>query len=341
MRPWSDKRVLLVGGPGGVGKTTLAAALGVRLASQGYKTVVLTVDPARRLAQALGLKGLHNDLQRVPMEGELHASMLDSQRYFDQVIERFAKSREQAERVIAHPLYRAATSSMGGTHEYAAMERLLEFTERAEFDRIVVDTPPTQNAVDLFSAPKRMADFMNASVLDWFRGDTKPRYLQWFQHGTKMAMKLMEKVFGSDFLTNFGSFMEDLHGMHEGFRKRNLQVMDLLRGPDSAFVLVTYPSEVRVRESETLWTTLQEERIELAAVLANRVEPTPPPIPTPCPPGAQRLLEFSHGVHGAQQEWVRALRGKMPNVPIQTILRRPHGPNDIESLSSIGGELIQ
>jgi anion-transporting ArsA/GET3 family ATPase len=175
-----------------VGKTTLAAAMALQYAIAGYRTVVLTVDPARRLAQALGFTDFTKDLQAVPLpdgaKGSLQASMLDSQRYFDRVIERFATSPAQKERVLSNPLYRAMVDGMGGTHEYAAMERLFEFSQDSSFEKIIVDTPPTQNAIDLLSAPARMADFMDNSVLKWFRAS--PRYsLSFFRQGTRLAMK--------------------------------------------------------------------------------------------------------------------------------------------------------
>ena len=154
MRPdFKEKRVFMVGGPGGVGKTTLAAALGIQLASAGFKTVVLTVDPARRLAQALGFEGFKTDLQKVDIPGvpdsTLYATMLDTQRYFDKIIHRFAKTEQQKERILNSPIYRTMVDSLGGTNEYAAMERLLEFAQDNRFEKIVVDTPPTQNAIDL------------------------------------------------------------------------------------------------------------------------------------------------------------------------------------------------
>ena len=170
-----DKRIILLGGPGGVGKTSLAAALGIALSQRGHRTLVLTVDPARRLAQALGLDNFSFEVERIQLPNPDHvlfASMLDSERYFDRLIARLARNPEQRERIIKNPLYRTMVDSLGGTHEYAAMERLLEFAKDDRFDKIIVDTPPTQNAVELFSAPLRLAQFMDTSVLKWFQGQS-------------------------------------------------------------------------------------------------------------------------------------------------------------------------
>ena len=154
-----EKRIFIIGGPGGVGKTTLAASLGVHSAQSGYKSVVLTVDPARRLAQALGFSNFSNDLQKVDLgpgaKGELEAPMLDVERYFDKVISRFAKTDTQREKILNNRLYRTMVESLGGSHEYAAMERLLEFSNQDRFEKIIIDTPPTQNAIELLSAPDR------------------------------------------------------------------------------------------------------------------------------------------------------------------------------------------
>lgn len=258
-----DERIILVGGPGGVGKTTLAASIAIGLAQAGHKTVVLTVDPARRLGQALGLSHFSTELQTVNLPnatGSLQVSMLDAQRYFDRIITRFARNEEQKAKILANPIYRTMVDSLGGTHEYAAMERLFEFADDTRFDRIVVDTPPTQNALDLLAAPQRLADFMDNSVLRWFQGP-KPVYLKLFQTGTKVAMKLLQKIFGSDFLAAFGKLMDDIDGMQAGFRKRNLEVLEVLQSKNSAFLLVTFPSQQRFQESEAFASTLKDRNL--------------------------------------------------------------------------------
>ena len=342
----SEKRVILVGGSGGVGKTTVAAALGIALARQGHRTIVLTVDPARRLATALGLEGFHGDVQRIPLDdsgGELWASMLDTQRDFDRIIHRFARSADQRDRILRHPLYRKTVDSLGGTHEYAAMERLLEFAADARYDRVVVDTPPAQNALDLFAAPQRMSDFLDRSVLGWFTRQDQP-LLRMFRSGTRMAMKLLHRVLGSHFLDDLADFLEQLGGMEEGFRTRHLEVLQLLRHESTAFLLVTDASEARYRESVAFRRVLQEKGIRLAAILANRLEP---PVPGATRwldehPGAQgEWLRYHAAVAEAEGEWLARLAEAFPDVAMHRIPRAEGDLHEISRLAELGAEILR
>ncbi len=347
--PWTDRRILLLGGPGGVGKTTLAAALGVHFAKQGKKTVVLTVDPARRLAQALGFAGFDSDLQKVDIPGspkaELYATMLDTQRYLDKVMSRFAKSPEQRDRILNNPLYRTTTETMGGTEEYAAMERLLEFAQDPQWDKILVDTPPTSNAVDLLSAPQRLANFMDSSVLRWFQGN-QPGYLNLFRRGTKLAMKFLEKLFGSEFMETFSKFMDDLGGMQSGFHDRNLEVIRLLQSAETAFLLVTYPSETRFQECEAFLESLKERRIPLAALILNRVEPDSPassegPEDEESRYRLNQILKFYHSLRSAQQVWIERFQGLLPGLPTYRVPRRTGTLHDLPALARLAELLVQ
>ncbi len=335
-----EKRVFLIGGPGGVGKTTLAASLAVELASQGHRTVVLTVDPAKRLAQALGCESFQSDLQKVPLpKGELFASMLDTQHYFDKLIKRFAGSPEQASAILNHPIYRTMVDSLGGTHEYAAMERLLEFATDKQFDKVVVDTPPSQNALDLFSAPERLADFMDNSVFRWFQGNT-PGYMKLFRTGTKITLTLFQKIFGSEFMASFSSLLENFSGMQAGFRQRHLDVIKLLKGPETAFLLVTIANEVRFLESKGFIQKLKEAGIPLAGVALNRLEP-------PCPaPGSEEgairdLLHYYHSLYEAQQLWVERFKKEMPEFPFFFIPKLDVPLSDVNSLTQLGRFLLK
>jgi anion-transporting ArsA/GET3 family ATPase len=346
---WLDRRILLLGGPGGVGKTTLAAALGVHFARSGKRTVVLTVDPARRLAQALGFQGFDSELQKVAVPdapgAELFATMLDTQRYLDKVMARFAKSEEQRQKILNNPLYRTTTETMGGTQEYAAMERLLEFAQDPKWDKIIVDTPPTSNAVDLLSAPQRLASFMDSSVLKWFQGE-KPGYLGFFKRGTKLAMKFLEKVFGAEFLGSFSRFMDDLEGMHAGFRDRNLEVVSLLQSEQTAFLLVTYPSETRFQECVSFLDTLNERRIPLAGLVLNRVEPQ---FPTSWDGAADeqsryrvsQILGFYASLHAAQKVWIERFESVLPGLPAYHVPRRTGQLHDLPALARLAELLVQ
>jgi anion-transporting ArsA/GET3 family ATPase len=346
-----NERIILVAGPGGVGKTTLAASLGVQLALQGHRTLILTVDPARRLAQALGFKDFSSDLQPVPLPegtpGTLHATMLDAQRYFDRIVDRFAQSEEQRQTILANPLYRTMVKSLGGTHEYAAMERLFEFSEDPAYDRIVVDTPPTQNAVDLLSAPQRLADFMDNSVLRWFQGP-KPIYLKLFQTGTKVAMKLLQRVFGSDFLAAFGTFMDAIDGMQAGFRKRNLEVLELLRSPASAFLLVTLPTEGRYLETEDFSKTLETSRIHLKGIILNRIQSEVPLSPediAKTDPATRdsitRWLAYENLLYRNQRRVLDKFAARFTQIPTRLVPLQADPPQDVASLSQLGRLLVK
>lgn len=340
--------VFLVAGPGGVGKTTLSAALGMALASQGFKTIVLTVDPAKRLANALGLELFDHEVQEIPIVGNmlLFASQLDSQRYFDRLIERFSRTPQQKEKILINPLYRAMVDTLGGTHEYAAMERLLEFVETKSYEKIVVDTPPTQNAVDLLNAPERLADFMDSSVLKWF-GGTKPYYVSLFRQGTRLAMKMLRRIFGSEFLETFGKFLDDLEGMHAGFRKRNLEVLELLRGPTTAVLVVNTASETRYLETRAFLQTLGEQRIQVAMLILNRLEPL---VSSELPNGFEApeketayylgILQHYHSLYVVEQWWVERFEGLRPDLDLVRIEQWGEFTHPKEVLLRLGKQLL-
>lgn len=334
-----SKRLFLLGGSGGVGKTTLAASLGIALAEAGYRTVVLTVDPARRLASALGLENFQSELQKIPTEGtgELWATMLDTQRYFDRVIARFATTEEQKQKILSAPLYRTMVESLGGTHEYAAMERLLEFFNDSGFDKVVVDTPPSDNAKELFEAPLRLAQFMDNSVLRWFQGGTKV-YLKLFRTGTRLAMQALKLVFGSDFLDQLSSLMSDLEGMQAGFRDRNLEITRVLSSKQSAFLLVTVPSEARVEDSLSFLETLSAQKIPLAMLVLNRVELFPPSAHPESSPEVCRALDFQRALAEEQTFSAKKLLAKV-QCPVRELPRRNGEIHDVGTLSSLGKEL--
>jgi len=334
-----DEKIILIGGPGGVGKTTVAAALGVHLAESGLRTLVLTVDPARRLAQALGLSQLGSELQTVEVSGtgSLKVSMLDTQRYFDKIICRFAKDEKQQRKILQNSIYRTMVDSLGGTHEYAAMERLYEFADLPDYDRIVVDTPPSQNALDLFQAPQRLAEFMENSVIKWFQGPT-PRYLQFFRHGTKLAMKLLQTVFGAEFLDRFAALMNDFDGMQNGFRERHLALMNLMQSDRTAFFLVTYPSEGRYLECRAFLETLTTLKIRLRGLVLNRVEPS---VPQSMPQGADAFRpwwEYQRARIAEQARW-REKFGDL-SASLRSLPRLGQDIHNTRSLSQLGRMLV-
>jgi anion-transporting ArsA/GET3 family ATPase len=283
--------VLVTTGAGGVGKTTSAAAIGLAAARAGRRTLVLTIDPARRLAQAMGLDGLGDDPSRVDLGedaevaegGELWAMMLDMQTTFDRLIDRHATSAADARAIKANRIYRTLSSTLSGTQEYMAMERLHELHESGEWDLLVVDTPPTRSALDFLDAPNRMSSFLEGRLL---RLLLKPGMIagkgvgRVVGAGATTFMKVAGRVTGMDLLNDLADFFRNFEGMYEGFKERAEQVLELLRHPDSRFVVVTSPEPPPLREARFFLERLQKEGLHAAGVVVNRVRPEVPRDPS-------------------------------------------------------------
>jgi anion-transporting ArsA/GET3 family ATPase len=279
--------VLVTTGAGGVGKTTAAAAIGLAAAAAGRRTLVLTIDPAKRLAQAMGLDSLDSTPRRVELpdelrgpgevtSGELHAMMLDMQSTFDALIDRHAGTRSRAEAIKANRIYRTLSSTLAGTQEYMAMEKLHELHGTGEWDLVVIDTPPTRNALDFLEAPKRMTSFLEGRLL---RLLMKPGmaagkgYLKVVGFGATAFMRVAGKVTGMELLEDLADFFRNFEGMYEGFKERAEQVLDLLREPTSQFVVVTSPQPPPLREARFFLERLEQEGLHRAGVVVNRVHP--------------------------------------------------------------------
>ena len=282
-----EAHVLVTTGAGGVGKTTTAAALGVAAARQGRRALVLTIDPARRLAQAMGIDELTDLPSRVeletPAEGELWAMMLDMQTTFDRLIDRHASSPEPARAIKANRIYRTLSSTLSGTQEYMAMERLHELHDAGEWDVLVVDTPPTRSALDFLDAPTRMTSFLEGRLL---RLLLKPGVLagrgvgRMVGAGATAFIRVAGRVTGMELLQDLADFFRDFEGMYEGFKERADQVLALLRDPDSRFVVVTSPEPPPLREARFFLERLEQEGLHAAGVVVNRVQPEVPRDPS-------------------------------------------------------------
>lgn len=304
--------ILVTTGAGGVGKTTTAAALGLAGAAAGRRTLVLTIDPARRLAQAMGLPQLDNTPRPVPLRdaaigeglvgedaaggddlprgddgvggGSLWAMMLDMRSTFDSLIDRHAGSRERAEAIKGNRIYQTLSSTLSGTQEYMAMERLHELHDAGEWDLIVVDTPPTRSALDFLDAPKRMTAFLEGRLLKLILkpGMAAGRgYLRAVNFGATTFMKVAGRVTGMDLLSDLAEFFRNFEGMYDGFKERAEQVLDLLQRPSSQFVVVTSPEPPPLREAKFFLQRLEQEGLHGAGVAVNRIQPelvgAPPP----------------------------------------------------------------
>ncbi len=278
------RRIVVCVGCGGVGKTTVAAALALEAARRGRRALVLTIDPARRLADALGVAALGNVPQplpreslaalQVPEQGSLSALMLDMKRTFDDLVERFAESEEARARILSNPIYQHASDALAGSVEYSAMEKVYEMSEAGDYDLIVVDTPPAQHALDFLEAPQRLLEFLESRVVQML---IHPAFaagrlgFRIFQRGARRVLQVMESVSGISFLEDVSEFLLAFEGMSAGFRQRATHVRSLLLGPESGFVLVAGPGGDSVRQATELRQRLETFGVDLEGVLVNRV----------------------------------------------------------------------
>ena len=266
--------VVVCCGSGGVGKTTTAAALAVEGARQGRRACVVTIDPARRLADALGLDELTNTATLVAGEwpGELWAVMLDTKTTFDDLVTRYAATPEQAEGILRNRLYRNIAGALSGTQEYMAMEKLHELYDEGRFELIVVDTPPTRNALDFLDAPRRLTRFLDNRVFRLLVMPTRA-YLRAMSMATQAFLRTVSRVVGSEVVSDAIAFFQAFEGMEEGFRERAQRVQDLLAGDAAAFVLVASPRRDAVAEAEFFAGRLSESGIGVDALVVNRLHP--------------------------------------------------------------------
>ncbi|HHU10827.1 MAG TPA: ArsA family ATPase [Intrasporangiaceae bacterium] len=275
--------IIVCCGSGGVGKTTTAAALGVRAAEMGRNVVVLTIDPARRLAQSLGLSELDNTPRPVlgidtAAGGSLEAMMLDMKRTFDEVVLNHS-TPEKAEQILANPFYQALSSSFAGTQEYMAMEKLSQLSaqaaEEGTWDLIVVDTPPSRSALDFLDAPKRLGSFLDGRFIRLLMAPARAggrAYLKVLTGGITMATAVMSKLLGGQMLQDVQTFVAALDTMFGGFRQRAEQTYALLKDSRTAFVVVAAPERDALREASYFVDRLDQEHMPLAGVIVNRVQ---------------------------------------------------------------------
>ncbi len=276
-------KVIVTCGSGGVGKTTTAAALGLRAAEQGRRVIVLTIDPARRLAQSLGLVELDNsprEVEGIEGDGTLLAMMLDMKRTFDELV-LANTTQEKADQIFANPFYQSLSASFAGTQEYMAMEKLSQLRarliEHGDWDLIVVDTPPSRNALDFLDAPQRMGRFLDGRMVRLLTAPARAggkAYLKVVGASFAIFSRVLNKILGNDLLANVSSFVASLETMFGGFRERADQTYRLLKAPGTAFVVVASPEPDALREASFFVERLQSEEMPLAGVVLNRVRQT-------------------------------------------------------------------
>lgn len=276
----AGKHVVVCVGAGGVGKTTASAALALGLALRGRRVAVVTIDPARRLASALGLDSLPSQPQRIDtgalatrgldVQGELWALMLDAKRTFDEIIERLAGDEQTRREILANPVYQELSTAIAGSQELSAIAKLHELHEEHDFDVIVLDTPPSRNALDFLDAPTRLLAFLEGRALQVFLAPSGLT-AKLFGRGTALLFMIFARVTGVDMLGRLSSFFRSLSSVTEGFGERTRRVSELLRAPDTSFVIVTSPEHEPATEAEFLAARLADGGMAPAATIVNRV----------------------------------------------------------------------
>jgi anion-transporting ArsA/GET3 family ATPase len=285
------KDVCICAGSGGVGKTTVSAAIALGMAARGKKVAVLTIDPARRLANSLGLPELGNEEHRVDVDwvrssagggteggaaphGELWAMMLDAKRTFDEVVEWHAPDEETRDAVLGNPIYQELSNAVAGSQEYMAMEKLHELHQEGRYDLLVLDTPPTRNALDFLDAPRRLSAFIDSSALRLFTAPGRLG-LRVLGRGTGVIFSVMKRATGVDLLEDLSDFFRSFGDMAEGFRERAERVNALLADSRTAFLLVTSPQRDAVEDAVFFHRRLLDQGLPFTGAVANRVHELP------------------------------------------------------------------
>jgi anion-transporting ArsA/GET3 family ATPase len=270
----TGKEICICAGPGGVGKTTTSAAIALGMAAEGKKAAVLTIDPARRLANSLGLPELGNEERRVETEleppGELWAMMLDAKRTFDDLIEKHAPDERTRDAVLRNRIYQELSSAVAGSQEYMAMEKLYELYQEERYDVLVLDTPPTRNALDFLEAPQRLARFIDSRSLQFFLKPGRAG-LKILGRGTSLVFSTLKRITGVDLLQDLSDFFQSFGGMAEGFEERARRVNELLSDRRTAFFIVTSPERDSIDEAIFFHRRLREGALPFGGVIVNRM----------------------------------------------------------------------
>ncbi|MFD0278244.1 ArsA family ATPase [Kitasatospora sp. NPDC127111] len=361
-------RIIVCCGSGGVGKTTTAAALGLRAAERGRKVVVLTIDPARRLAQSMGLSELDNTprvVKGVTGDGELQAMMLDMKRTFDEVVLAHAEP-ERARAIMENPFYQSLSAGFAGTQEYMAMEKLGQLRAAEEWDLIVVDTPPSRSALDFLDAPNRLGSFLDGKVIRILTAPAKVggrSAMKFLNVGMGLFTGTLGKIFGAQLLTDVQTFVSAMDSMFGGFRERADRTYQLLKAPGTAFLVVAAPERDALREAAYFVDRLAADRMPLAGLVLNRVHGTGAPQLTAeralaaaealeengsenSSPEAELLAAGLLRLHAERMQIMareRRTRDRFvsvyPDVPIVEVAALPGDVHDLDGLRAIGERL--
>jgi len=337
--------VIVCVGPGGVGKTTTAAALALRGARAGLRACVVTIDPARRLADALGIGEVGNEPHRVEappgsqMSGELWAVMLDAQTTFDDLVSRYATGPDQAATILANPVYRNISAALSGTQEYMAVEKLYELQESGAFDLIVVDTPPAQHALDFLEAPKHLTRLLDNRVFRLLMTPTRAG-LRALEIGAQLMLRTIAKVAGGQVVADTIGFFTQFEGMEEGFRARARRAEEVLHSDLTSFVLVCSPRRDTVDEALYLVTQMAASRAEATTVVVNRCYPSYAALPSATADALAGTALSSLVVNLEQLSSVASMQDSQlarvaSALPKATVLRVPFLSHDVADVGSL------
>lgn len=276
----ADRRICICAGSGGVGKTTTSAAIASGLAARGMKVAVLTIDPAKRLADSLGLEELGNEPRQVApdlfaeagveMKGELWAMMLDSKATFDELVERNAPDEAARDRILENRIYRQISNALAGSQEYMAMEKLYEIHQSGDYDFLVLDTPPSRNALDFLDAPKRLTQFIEGRSLQIFMRPTGLA-TSLIGRGSAVMFQILKRILGFDLLSDIGEFLQAFSGMVDGFSERAKSVSALLADPATSFIVVCGPQGEPIEEAIYFQRKLLEAEMPVGGIIVNKV----------------------------------------------------------------------
>ncbi len=335
------KPLVIVVGSGGVGKTTLAAAMGLRAAQGGDSTLVMTFDPSLRLKDALGVGDEARDAETEVAaggEGKLSASLLDARRTFDRLIERYAPDEAARQRILTNRFYDRLSGNLAGVLEYMASERLFEVASSGNYSRIILDTPPTRQALDFLGAPERIISFLNSGALrialkPWFDAEGRLKVTSRLGIIGRNVEGFFDRMVGLELLRDMAEFFQAFAPLFEGFQERALEVQELLRSPDTLFVLVSGPGSGRVADTLFFARRLTEAGYHLGPIVVNRVHPEVPPVRDTARSG-RRLLAW---LGERDNQGVAELRDLVGDShPVVEIPLMPDEPTDLESLTSLG-----
>ncbi|MCE9624410.1 MAG: AAA family ATPase [Deltaproteobacteria bacterium] len=358
------KKVLICCGSGGVGKTTTSAALALYASSIGYKTIVLTIDPAKRLANSLGIQKIDYQEKEIPKselkkagvepKAPLFAMMLDTKRTFDDLIVKYAPDEAKAEAILQNKLYQHLSNMIAGSQEYMAMEKLYEVVQDRDYDLVVLDTPPSRHALDFLDAPNKMSAMLGDSVMKWF---LKPSLfvgknsLQLLDRSVKRVFKAFDKIAGFEFLQDLSQMLVSVSGLLEGFQERAQKVELLLHDKDTGFLLVAAPESIPLREAEYFYRKIQENALPFSGFIFNRVQGVPKGPATP-PTGlkARTQSEYQEMVylfktlaHNDEVEianFQERMEFSKNGIVFKIMPQLDHDVHDLAGLYELGGKLF-